>query len=62
MEKNGFLSIPAAAKKIGVSRITVYNWVKKQKLPAMRVGNVYRIKESDLAKMVTYEGAEAWTA
>lgn len=62
MENNGFLSIPAAAKKIGVSRITVYNWVKKKKLPAMRVGNVYRIKESDLAKMVTYEGAEEWTA
>ncbi len=38
----GWLSIPQAAKKVGVSKQTVYNWVKSQKIPFIYVNKGQR--------------------
>jgi excisionase family DNA binding protein len=36
------------AKRYGVKIITVWEWIRLKKLPAIRIGKEYRIKEEDL--------------
>ncbi len=43
------LSIPQAAEQLGVSRIRVWQWVKGERLPAVRLGNFWFINPADLA-------------
>lgn len=38
----------AVAKRYGVKLITVWDWIRKKKLPATRLGKRYYIKERDL--------------
>ncbi len=45
MPPKGFITIPELARLLGVSRITVYNRVKKGKIPATRVGRIYVITD-----------------
>lgn len=47
MEK--FYSCNQIADRYGVKVCTVWAWVRDGKLPAVKLGGVYRIKESDLA-------------
>lgn len=46
------LSIPEAAELLGVTRTTVYRWVKGEgvssPLPAMKLGSHYRINPKEL--------------
>ena len=36
------------ARKYRVQTRTVWDWIRAKKLPALRVGNGYRIREEDL--------------
>ena len=36
------------ADRYGVKVITVWNWVRKKKIPAIKIGKQYRIREEDL--------------
>ena len=45
MSPKGFITIPELARLLGVSRITVYNRVKKGQIPATRVGRIYVITD-----------------
>lgn len=36
------------ADKYGVKVITVWDWIRKGRLPAMKIGKQYRITESDI--------------
>ena len=45
MPPKGFITIPELARLLGVSRITVYNRVKKGQIPATRVGRIYVITD-----------------
>lgn len=36
------------AKHYNVKTITVWSWVREKKLPAIKIGREYRIKEEDL--------------
>ena len=38
------------AARYGVQVITVWDWIRKKKLPAMKIGKFYRITEEDLKK------------
>lgn len=38
------------AERYGVQIITVWDWIRKKKLAAMKIGKEYRVKESDLEK------------
>lgn len=38
------------AERYGVKTITVWDWIRKKKLSAMKIGKEYRIKESDIEK------------
>ena len=40
--------MPELAKMLGVSRITVYNWVKKGIIPAAKAGRNYIITDETL--------------
>lgn len=48
MEK--FYSCEEIAERYGVKIITVYDWIKLQKLPAVKIGKQYRITAEDLAE------------
>jgi excisionase family DNA binding protein len=50
-------SAPAVADQLGVSRVTVYRWIRAGRLPAVRVGGgAYRISPADVDRMVTVMG------
>ncbi len=36
------------AERYGVKVITVWDWIRRGKLPAMKIGKSYRIREDDL--------------
>ena len=57
MNFSEYISLTEAAKRCDVARSTVWAWVKSGKLPAVRVGRNYRIKESDLQLVIVYKGA-----
>ena len=40
------------AEIFGIKKITVYDWVRKGKLPAVRVGKAYRVAESDIERYI----------
>jgi excisionase family DNA binding protein len=45
---NNLLSVTEAAKRLGVIRQRVFQLIQSGKLPAVKVGSQYVIKESDL--------------
>lgn len=48
MEK--LLTCEQVAEKYGVKLITVWAWIREKKLPAIKIGKMYRVKPSDLAE------------
>ena len=38
------------AQRYGVKVITVWDWIRKKKLGAIKLGKEYRISETDIAK------------
>lgn len=36
------------AARYGVKKITVWEWIRNKKLPAIKLGRDYRIRENDL--------------
>jgi len=55
-----YLTIPELARLLGVSRIAIYNRVKKGQIPATKIGRNYAITDQTvtriLSKKVTREG------
>ncbi len=47
------LTVTEVAEYLGVTERTVYNWVRAGKLPAVKVGRLWRVRESDLASWLT---------
>lgn len=45
-----FYTCKEVAERYKVEVITVQEWIRLKKLSAIRIGNRYRIKESDLMK------------
>jgi len=38
------------AERYGVKINTVWDWIRKKKLPAMKIGKYYKVREEDLKK------------
>ena len=36
------------AERYGVQIITIWDWIRKKKLPAIKIGKEYRISEDDI--------------
>lgn len=62
MADGKYLTVPELAKVLGVSRIAVYNRVKKGEIPATKIGKTYVITDRTIAnilgKEVTKEGKD----
>jgi excisionase family DNA binding protein len=55
MARPKYLTIPELAKFLGVSRIAVYNRVKKGQIPATKVGRTYVITDQEIADILGKE-------
>ena len=52
MTTEQYITIPELAKLLGVSRIAIYNRVKKGQIPAMRIGRNYVITDKTLTEIL----------
>jgi excisionase family DNA binding protein len=56
MENKGkkaiYVSIPELAKMLGVSRVAVFNKIKKGQIPAHKIGRNYAISMEDVSDLV----------
>lgn len=63
MSTERYITIPELAKLLGVSRIAVYNRVKKGQIPATKIGRTYVITDQTvtdiLGRKVTEQGKKA---
>jgi len=56
MENNGkkaiYVSVPELAKMLGVSRVAVFNKIKKGQIPAHKIGRTYAISMEDINEII----------
>jgi excisionase family DNA binding protein len=52
MSTEKYITIPELAKLLGVSRIAVYNRVKKGEIPATKIGRTYVITDKTVAEIL----------
>lgn len=45
-----YLNCQEVADRYSVKLITVWDWIRKKKLPAIKIGKEYRIRVSDLER------------
>ena len=48
MRVNGYLSVNEVAKLLKVDTESIYRWVRSGKLPAAKIGGLWRIRKSDI--------------
>ena len=58
MKKQEYLTIPQAAKLLGISRIAVYRKVKKGQIKAHKIGRSYVIKRDSILRVVPLSVSE----
>ena len=52
MTAEKYITIPELAKLLGVSRIAIYNRVKKGQIPATKAGRTYVIRDKTVADIL----------
>jgi len=52
LEAAGTLSLPDVARLLGTHRVTVWKWVRRGRLPAVRVGHHYRVPRDIVEAML----------
>ena len=55
MADKKYITIPELAKLLGVSRIAIYNRVKKGQIPATKIGRTYVITDQTIANILGKE-------
>ena len=53
-----WLSVEEIAAHLGISKETIYRWLEKEKIPAHRVGRLWKFKASEVDQWVKDGGAE----
>ena len=56
MEK--LLTTQEVADHLGLTRRTIYTYIQKKTLPAVKIGKEWRVKESDLQAFVNQDNKE----
>jgi excisionase family DNA binding protein len=51
-QMGGYIGVRDAAKLLGVSRYTMYEWVKKSMISAYRIGNATKLDRRELAAWI----------
>lgn len=59
MDSKLAISVPEAAKLLGVSKTTMYELVRREDFPAFSVGNRLLVSVAGLAKWVEEQAAKA---
>ena len=57
MESDRWLSVAQIAAHIGVSTDVVYKWIKEKRLPAHRVGKLWKFQSSEVDKWIKSGGS-----
>ena len=52
-QHENWLSLEEIARYLGVSRDTVRNWIKKEGIPAHKIGRLWRFKKSEVDNWVS---------
>lgn len=52
-----WLSVEEIAEYLGINRDTVYKWIERKKMPAHKVGRLWKFKKSQIDRWV--EGGKA---
>ncbi len=55
MDSPKYITIPELAKLLGVSRIAIYNRVRKGQIPATKAGRTYIIMDKEIADILGKE-------
>lgn len=50
-------SVEEIAKHLGVSKETIYRWLRREAIPAHRIGKLWKFKASEVDKWVQAGGA-----
>ncbi len=59
MNEERWLSVEEIATHLGISKETVYRWLEKRKIPAHRVGKLWKFRTSEVDQWVLGGGASA---
>ena len=51
-ENDNYISIDEAAEYLGIKTVTIRNWIKKEMVPAHKVGKLWKFKCSELDEWV----------
>ncbi len=51
MEDSEFVSLPEAAKTLGISRATAYTWALAGRIPAQLIAGRYAVRRRDLSRL-----------
>ena len=51
-ENDNYISIDEAAEYLGIKTVTISNWIKKEMVPAHKVGKLWKFKRSELDEWV----------
>lgn len=57
MELQPWLSVEGIAEYLGVSKETIYRWLERKKIPAHRIGKLWKFKPSEVDRWVISGGA-----
>lgn len=60
MEINRWLSVDEVAAYLGVKRETIYKWISRRKLPAHKIGRLWKFRVSEIDHWVV-SGASGHT-
>lgn len=53
-----WLSVAEIASHLGIKPDTVYKWINRKKMPAHRVGRLWKFQKAEIDKWVRSGGAE----
>lgn len=56
-----FVTVPRAAKQLGKPKMTLYRWIKANKLIAVRFGGILFIPMSEVERLENKQAAEEAT-
>jgi len=56
-ETEKWLSVEQIANHLGVSKESIYRWLEKKKIPANRVGRLWKFKASEVDEWIRNGGA-----
>lgn len=57
MEPERWLSVDEISSHLGVSKETIYKWLEKKKIPAHKVGRLWKFKATEVDSWVCEGGA-----